>query len=94
MNLFTLANGALKWEKLKLTVKDNENNDDFNIWDFLGDELGLDTNGEETNLCNLDSYIGDLNISSLIEGGLKWESLKVGIKESPDFDIWDFLGEN
>ena len=87
-DIINLANGAVKWEKLKQAVKDNDN--DFDIWDFLGDELGLDTNGQETNLHSGD--IGHLTVKALIEGGLKWGALKQAIKDS-DFDIWDFLGD-
>ena len=96
-DIFNLANGALKWDKLKQAVKDNDNNDDFDIWDFLGDELGLDTNGQETNQHSLESNIGHLTVKALIEGGLKWGALKQAIKDSDfedsDFDIWDFLGD-
>ncbi len=43
---------AEKWEKLKAAIKegyaeDEDDCGDFNIWDFLGDELGLEPSGEE-----------------------------------------------
>lgn len=90
IGLFDLANGALKWDKLKQAVKDNKK--DFDIWDFLDDELGLDTNGKETSDFSR-NYIGHLSLKELIENGLKWDQLKQAIKEDSDFDIWDFLGD-
>ena len=91
IGIFDLANGALKWDKLKQAVKDNENNKDFDIWDFLGDELGLETNGKET-IDLSRNYIGHLLLTELIESGLKWDKLKQAMKDE-DFDIWDFLGD-
>jgi len=38
---------VVKWEKLKQAIKESEDDDEFNIWDFLGDELDVDTNGDE-----------------------------------------------
>jgi hypothetical protein len=90
IDLAIFANGALKWNKLKQAVKDNKK--DFDIWDFLGDELDLDTNGNETSDPSLDSYIGHLSLGELIESGSKWDQLKQAIKDE-DFDIWDFLGD-
>ena len=36
----------MKWDKLKQAIKDSKDNPDFDIWDFLADELGLDPNGK------------------------------------------------
>ena len=38
---------AMKWDKLKQAIKDSVDDPDFDIWDFLGDELGLECNGKE-----------------------------------------------
>lgn len=43
---------AEKWEKLKAAIKESYAEDeddcgDFDIWEFLGDELGLEPSGEE-----------------------------------------------
>ncbi len=38
---------VVKWEKLKQAIKESKDDDEFNIWDFLGDELDVDTNGDE-----------------------------------------------
>ncbi len=39
---------VIKWDALIKAIKDtSENPDDFDIWEFLGDELGVSTEGDE-----------------------------------------------
>ena len=39
---------VVKWEKLKQAIKESYDDDEeFDIWEFLGDKLGVDTNGDE-----------------------------------------------
>ena len=91
---------ANKWKKLVEWVKHMEDDDD--IWDFLGDKLGVKPDGEEDSeskrglqiLLNLEN-VGPNNFVVTNENAINWEKLIEWIKstkDNEDVNIWDYLG--